>query len=577
MTTRNKLELTWVGKDEQIKVEPRILLEDSSKSYGTNNSGNMLIHGDNLLALKSLEQEFAGRIKCIYIDPPYNTGSRIDSDGEEIGYDDGIEHSEWLNMMRPRLELLKSLLHPEGSMFVQIDDNEFARLYLLLIEIFGERNLKTICIKMSQPTGVKMTHAIGKGRIPKLKEFIILARKNGIQDVWLEKIPKEDWDNEYKLLVNSVSREELSRLKEIIQDEELQSEEVFAEADRICTKFTLTNISDLFRPGMKEEEKLKIKYDNAYRIVRDVATSDGAKRIADEKLKSNEAGCFMIKTKEGKKYIIRSDYNKSSNQPRIKLLFADDYLTVHPGDFWDDIKTTGLDNEGGIKFKKGKKPEALLKRIIEATTKPGEYVLDSFAGSGTTGSVAHKMNRKWIMIEMANHAYSHIIPRVDNVIDGKDLQGITKAVNWQGGGGFNFYELASSLLTKDKYGNWIIDKNKYDSELLVKAICKLNGYTYNPDQEIFWKQGYSNENSYIYVTTQFINSKYLDQLSNELVGEDKLFICCSAYDIGLSERYENILLKQIPQSILDKFDYGIQNYNLNIVDSKDIFEGADYE
>lgn len=354
MTNYNKLELTWIGKDKKIHVEPRIFVEDTDKSYGDINSENILIHGDNLLALKSLEQDYAGKIKCIYIDPPYNTGSRINSDGEEIGYEDGIEHSEWLNMMYPRLLLLKSLLHDDGSLFIQIDDNEFARLYLILIEIFGEKNLKTICIKMSQPTGVKMTHAVGKGRIPKLKEYIILARKKGIQNVWLKKVPKEAWDSEYKILINGVTREEMDRLKEIIQDEDISSPEVLEEADNICAKFVLSNVSDLFLPGMKEDEKLRIKYENAFRIARDVATSDGAKKIADEKLKTINEGCFVIKTKESKKYIIRSDYNVSSSQPRIKLLIADDYLTMHPGDFWDDIKTTGLDNEGGIKFKNGK-------------------------------------------------------------------------------------------------------------------------------------------------------------------------------------------------------------------------------
>ncbi len=128
-----KLELTWIGKGEEPKLEPRILIENPEYSYGDPESENMLIHGDNLLALKALEQDYAGKIKCIYIDPPYNTGSRIDADGKEVGYDDGIEHSEWLSMMKPRLMLLYDLLHKDGTLAVQIDDNEFARLYLLHI------------------------------------------------------------------------------------------------------------------------------------------------------------------------------------------------------------------------------------------------------------------------------------------------------------------------------------------------------------------------------------------------------------------------------------------------------------
>jgi len=156
MTKKQKLELTWIGKHKQPVLEPRILIEDPDKSYGDSHTVNMLIHGDNLLALKALEQDYADKIKCIYIDPPYNTGARIKSDGESVGYEDGLEHSEWLNMMFPRLNILKKLLSSDGTLAVQIDDREYARLYLILVELFGENNLKTICIKMSEPTGVKM-------------------------------------------------------------------------------------------------------------------------------------------------------------------------------------------------------------------------------------------------------------------------------------------------------------------------------------------------------------------------------------------------------------------------------------
>ena len=185
----NKLELTWIGKGEEPKLEPRILIENPEYSYGDPKSENMLIHGDNLLALKALEQDFSGKIKCIYIDPPYNTGSRINADGDDVGYDDGIEHSEWLSMMKPRVELLYNLLSSDGTLAVQIDDNEFARLYLLLDEIFrGSKNLKVICVKMSEATGVKMAHVVKSGIIPKLKEYIIIERKNVNKELNIKKI-----------------------------------------------------------------------------------------------------------------------------------------------------------------------------------------------------------------------------------------------------------------------------------------------------------------------------------------------------------------------------------------------------
>ena len=152
-------------------------------------------------------------------------------------------------------------------------------------------------------------------------------------------------------------------------------------------------------------------------------------------------------------YLVKSDYQPTSKQPRVQLLFADSNLMIHPGDLWTDIKTTGLEAEGGVSFKNGKKPESLIKRIIGMSTNEGDWVLDSFAGSGTTGAVAHKMGRRWIMIELGEHCHTHIIPRMKRVIDGTDQGGISKAVNWQGGGGFRYYKLAPSLLKKDKFGN----------------------------------------------------------------------------------------------------------------------------
>lgn len=173
MQKNTKLELTWVGKEKEINVEPRILIEDKafSNTSEDRNTKNMLIHGDNLLALKALEQDFSGQIKCIYIDPPYNISAATPY------YDDSLENSQWLNLMKPRIELLWSLLTTDGLLAVQIDDEQFARLFLLMEEICSQKNMKIICVKMSEPTGVKMASVNKAGSIPKLKEFIILAKK----------------------------------------------------------------------------------------------------------------------------------------------------------------------------------------------------------------------------------------------------------------------------------------------------------------------------------------------------------------------------------------------------------------
>ena len=560
-----KLELCWLGKDFEFKLEPRVLIEDPEKSYGETDNENMLIHADNLLALKALEQKFSGKIKCIYIDPPYNTGSRIDVDGKEVSYEDGLEHSEWLNMMMPRLKILYNLLHIDGTFAVQIDDNEFARLYLLLAEIFqSESNLKVVCVKMSEATGVKMAHVTNKGRIPKLKEYIIIARKSGIKDLFIEKIPKEKWDNEYKTVITNLTKKEINYLKEIRENEERSNIDII-NADEILAKMIMEPVSIAYqKSGIKDEKaKNNFNFENAWRIIRTVSVTGSAKSISDKKRKENKCNYFSIVTAKKKMYFITSNYDESMSDPRIKLLFADDYLTIHPGDIWTDIKTTGLDNEGGIVFKKGKKPEALLKRIIDMTTEKDDWVLDSFAGSGTTGAVAHKMRRKWIMIELGNHCLSHTLPRLKKVINNEDHQGISESINWKGGGGFKYYELAPSLLNKDKYNQWIINPN-YNPQLLAAAMAKQEGFIYNPNETVVWKQGSASENHFIYTTTNTITPDVVEQILCEMKPDESLRICCVAFVEECNNIDERIEIKKIPEALLGKCEFGKEDYSTEI-------------
>lgn len=561
-----KLELTWIGKGEEPKLEPRILIENPEYSYGDPDSENMLIHGDNLLALKALEQDYAGKVKCIYIDPPYNTGSRIDADGKEVGYDDGIEHSEWLSMMKPRLVLLYELLHKDGTLAVQIDDNEFARLYLLLLEVFkSEKNLKVICIKMSEATGPKMAHVINSGRIPKLKEYIIIARKNGIRDLYVEKIPKESWDREYKTVCLNISKRELEFVKSTLDNDERTIDDINI-TNVLLSKITFENanvVSERENGVRATDEWL---FENAYRIIQVATLTGGARDLAvNKKLEfSNVPSAFSILTPNNKMYAIKGDFNHETSLPRCKILFADKYLTVHPGDFWQDIKTTGLDNEGGVTFKKGKKPEALLKRIIGMASDEGDLILDSFLGSGTTAAVAHKMKRKWIGIEMGPHCYTHSMPRIKNVIDGKDSQGVTSKVFWQGGGGFKFYTLAPSLLKQDKFGNWVISQ-EYNADMLAAAMAKQEGFKYQPHDSTYWKQGQSTEQDFIFTTTQFLTVEALDSIKAEMQPGETLMICCKSFQKECKGKFTNITIKKIPQMLLGRCEYGKEDYSLNII------------
>src|SRR5690606_4137770 len=199
--------------------------------------------------------------------------------------------------------------------------------------------------------------------------------------------------------------------------------------------------------------------------------------------------------------------------------------------FAQDVGTTREANGEVRAFVEGDffdtpKPERLLERVLMLATNPGDLVLDSFAGSGTTGAVAHKMGRRWIMVELGEHCHTHIIPRLKKVIDGQDPGGITEAVGWKGGGGFRYFRLAPSLLEKDKWGNWVISK-EYNAPMLSDAICKLEGFTYAPSESIYWQQGRSTERDFIYVTAAHLSHEQLQQLSEE-VGDDRtLLVLCT--------------------------------------------------
>lgn len=240
------------------------------------------------------------------------------------------------------------------------------------------------------------------------------------------------------------------------------------------------------------------------------------------------------------------------------------YKTEKAGTLWNNISWGRLDLEGGVSFKKGKKPEMLLKRIVEMSTNGNDIVLDSFLGSGTTAAVAHKMGRRYIGIEMGDHAYTHCKVRLDKVIAGEDQGGISKAQSWQGGGGYRFYELAPSLINEDAFGEAVINPD-YDANMLAAAMALHEGFTYQPDSTVFWKQSVGNEGSYLFVTTRHLNSAFLDSIEDSMEDGEYLIIACRSYDAGLEKAYGNITVKKIPQMLLSRCEFGRENYNLNIV------------
>lgn len=563
---KTKLELTWIGKDKRPKLEPRILLEDTEKSYHASQRfseddifDNRLIFGDNLLALKALEQEFSGKVKCIYIDPPYNTGNAFEH------YDDGLEHSIWLGLMRDRLDILKSLLSNDGLIFVQIDDKEMAYLTILMDEVFGRENrINIISVKMSEASGVKMAHA--DKRLPKLKEYILVYKKYDSPELDVEKVPLEAWNDEYKTILLNIEEDDVKKLKKIMAQEICDENDVYA-CNKILENASTESLSQYFRrlsiPLNKQNE---FKFNNAWRIIQAVGSSSVLNLAKAQEKKNQEIGAVLSNT--GLIYLYKTDFDNTAKSPRIQIIFADESLLRNPGDFWTDIKTTGgVGQEGGVLFPNGKKPEALIKRIIGMCTKPGDLVLDSFAGSGTTGAVAHKMGRRWIMVELGDHIHTHIIPRLHKVIDGTDQGGISQTVGWQGGGGFRYYRLAPTLIVNDKWDNPIINPD-YNPAMLAEAIAKLEGFTYQPSDTLWWQHGYSTERDFIYVTTQTLSADQLQALSEEVGADRTLLICCAAYR-GVTadkatERFPNLTIKKIPKMVLERCEWGHDDYSLNI-------------
>jgi adenine-specific DNA-methyltransferase len=210
------------------------------------------------------------------------------------------------------------------------------------------------------------------------------------------------------------------------------------------------------------------------------------------------------------------------------------------------------------------KPERLIKRVLDIATKQGDLVLDSFAGSGTTGAVAHKMGRRWIMVELGDHAVTHIVPRLKKVIDGDDKGGVTEATGWHGGGGFRFYRLAPSLLATDKWGNWVISKT-YNAAMLAEAICKLMGFVYAPSQDPaeYWRHGHSSERDFLYVTTASLTHEQLRSISEDVGPERTLLICCKAFHARASD-FENLTIKKIPHAVLSRCEWDRDDYSLRV-------------
>jgi adenine-specific DNA-methyltransferase len=518
MAGKQKLELTWIGKDQVTKLEPRILIEDAELSYHSSKRhgdadifDNKLIFGDNLLALKALEQEYAGKVKCVFIDPPYNTGSAF------THYDDGVEHSLWLSLMRDRLEIIKRLLADDGSLWITIDDNEAHYLKVLCDEIFGRSN------------------------------FLASA-------IWNHSVQSKGYSGKFSVHHNYVFVYQKSSafvLKDLPRQEEHNVN--YSNPD-----------NDPRGPWRSGDVRNSLVRPN---LMYNITTPNGNVISHPPKGWRFSRDTFERELAEGK--IV---FSKDETRIIRKIYLADQEGRV-PETIWfaKDVGTTRQASAEirefvNVEFFDTPKPERLISQILLLATSAGDLVLDSFAGSGTTGAVAHKMGRRWIMVELGEHCHTHVIPRLKKVIDGEDEGGITEAVNWKGGGGFRYYKVAPSLLAKDKWGNWVINQ-EYDANMLAAAVCKHEGFTYSPSDVDWWAHGYSTETDFIYVTTQTLTEDQLVALSEEVGNDRTLLVCCAAYKASaamLNDKLKNLTLKKMPNALLSKCEWGKDDYSLNV-------------
>lgn len=513
----NKLELTWVGKDEPIRIEPRLLIEnvELSNTAAAPDTENMLIHGDNLLALKALESKYAGQVKCIYIDPPYNTGSAFEH------YDDNVEHSLWLNLMRSRLFILKNLLSEDGSIWVNLDDNEVFYCKVMMDEIYGRNNFvgSIIWEKADSP---KMDPKYFSS-----SHDIILVYGKDIDRLTINKEFTEEIPEHYNKVDENGRRYYLKPMRVMGGN---VSESLYY---------------PMIAPDGTEVYPISSKGQKTCWRWSKQKTIDEAERIEWINGKNGWSLYFRIYADSRRGTPIQTVWHHQdvgsnrTSKSEINALFGNETFATP-------------------------KPEKLISKVLSAASSPNDLVLDSFLGSGTTAAVAQKMGRRYIGIEMGDHAYTHCKVRLDKVVAGEDNGGITKSVNWQGGGGYRFYELAPTLINEDAFGEYIINTD-YDADMLAAAVALHEGFTYQPDSAVFWKQSVGNEKSYLFVTTRHITSVFLDSVKDSMEGEDYLIIACRSYDRGLEKAYEHITVKKIPQMLLSRCEFGKTDYNLNIV------------
>ena len=545
MTKRTKLELTWPGKDERPKLEPRILIEDPAMSYHAKHRksaneifDNILIQGDNLLALKALEEKFLGKIKCIYIDPPYN------SDAAFGDYDDNMEHSIWLSLLRERIEILWKLLTPNnGVLLISINDDEAHYLKVLCDELCGRSSFVTSFVWHYEG------NTDNQAKIINYHEYVLVYSRTGnIDDPG---VIDPSVGNDSKLLKEEIRNTIVKNgpknpISSIILPSGFPAG--FEEGDVIPKGGAWPRLSG----------NARVK---GFRLVNSVVASSGwsSRSLLERFIK----GGFKP-VDDTKKQMTVFELTKTGTIEGVKARGGS------KGHVVSVLRGFGTTNQMrimleklGIKFSYPK-PVDLIAYLISVFTAEDDIILDSFAGSGTTAHAVLKLNketgssRKFILIELnARTAKEVLVPRLKAVIEGNERADIPFH-----GGGFRYFRLAPSLLEQDSYGNWVIAKD-YNSAMLAEAMCKHMGFTYSPSEDVYWQHGASTETDFIYVTTQSLTTEACARLSEDVGPDRSLLVACKAFE-GKSDTFDNLTIVKIPSSILRKCEWGRDDYSLNI-------------
>jgi adenine-specific DNA-methyltransferase len=403
--------LQWMNRDEAVRAATRapyrVLEHDPELSFGDEDNENMLIQGDNLDSLKALLPYYAGRVKCIAIDPPYNTQSAFEH------YDDNLEHSTWLSMMYPRLELLRDLLAEDGSIWVNIDDTEAHYLKVMMDEVFGRKNFVTT-IAWQMRTSRENRRVFSNNH-----EYMLVYAKD---------------PERFSAVRNDLELTEEVRNRYKNPDDDPRGPWQSVSANAQAGHGTPEQFYTLIAPNGKKHELPKGR-------------------------------CWLYTETRMREEIAKNNiwFGKDGNgAPRIKKFLSEVKMGLTPETLWlaDEVGTNDFAKKALIQMFpeaavfETPKPESLIQRVIHIATNPGDMVCDSFLGSGTTAAVAHKMGRRWIGVEMGDHAVTHCVPRLRAVVEGEQ-GGTSQAVNWRGGGGFRFYRLGPAIT--DEAGH--INKN----------------------------------------------------------------------------------------------------------------------